>query len=146
MDTVIKFTLNPVWHNDPPEFRVDWNDDWLFNGVLKEKQEFTYRVEGNAGKHELGFSLLNKTDEDIVMEGKEIVKDKAVKIENITIEGFEFDSFMHIIQYQDRYKRKKKNYGNYVCWNQRWVLPMEFPVFTWVHKLENLGWIYGDTI
>ena len=146
MDTVIKIKLKPIWHIDPPKFRIDWDGDWLFDDKIEKEQEFTFRVEGKAGRHELGFTLLNKNDNDTVTKGKEIIKDKAVSIESILIEGFEFDSFMHSIEYKDQYKRKKKKYGNYVCWNQRWVLPMEFPIFTWIHKLENLVWIYGDTI
>ena len=108
MDTVIKFKLNPVWHIDPPELRIDFDDKWLFNDKLEKEQEFTFRLEGTKGKHELGFALLNKTDEDTITEGKKIIKDKAVVIEQVTIEGFEFDSIMHQIQYRDIYKRKKK--------------------------------------
>lgn len=32
--------------------------------------------------------------------------------------------------------------ATYLGWNGLWVLEFELPIFTWIHKLENLGWIY----
>jgi hypothetical protein len=31
---------------------------------------------------------------------------------------------------------------NYMGWNGRWRLEFSVPVFTWMHKTLNLGWIY----
>jgi hypothetical protein len=31
---------------------------------------------------------------------------------------------------------------NYMGWNGRWRLDFSVPVFTWMHKTLNLGWIY----
>jgi len=31
---------------------------------------------------------------------------------------------------------------NYVDWNGTWVLDFTVPVYTWLHKTQNLGWIY----
>jgi hypothetical protein len=28
-------------------------------------------------------------------------------------------------------------------WNGRWELNFRVPIFTWIHQLENLGWIYA---
>jgi hypothetical protein len=30
----------------------------------------------------------------------------------------------------------------YLCWNGKWTLTFDVPVFTWIHKTQNLGWIY----
>jgi hypothetical protein len=30
----------------------------------------------------------------------------------------------------------------YLSWNGIWILSFTVPVFTWIHKVENLGWIY----
>jgi hypothetical protein len=30
----------------------------------------------------------------------------------------------------------------YLGWNGTWTLDFEVPVFTWIHKIQNLGWIY----
>ena len=33
-------------------------------------------------------------------------------------------------------------YENYVDWNGIWVLDFTVPVYTWLHKVLGLGWIY----
>jgi hypothetical protein len=31
---------------------------------------------------------------------------------------------------------------NYLGWNGSWRLDFDIPVFTWIHRIQNLGWIY----
>lgn len=31
---------------------------------------------------------------------------------------------------------------NYLGWNGRWRLDFDVPVFTWMHQVQDLGWIY----
>jgi hypothetical protein len=31
----------------------------------------------------------------------------------------------------------------YLGWNGKWTLTFSVPVFTWMHRTQNLGWIYG---
>ena len=31
----------------------------------------------------------------------------------------------------------------YLGWPGKWTLTFDVPVFTWIHKVQNLGWIYG---
>jgi hypothetical protein len=31
----------------------------------------------------------------------------------------------------------------YLGWPGKWILTFDVPVFTWVHRVQNLGWIYG---
>jgi hypothetical protein len=32
--------------------------------------------------------------------------------------------------------------SNYLGWNGFWTLEFTLPIYTWIHKIENLGWIY----
>jgi hypothetical protein len=32
---------------------------------------------------------------------------------------------------------------NYLGWNGVWSLEFGVPVFTWIHQVQNLGWIYN---
>lgn len=32
--------------------------------------------------------------------------------------------------------------NNYLGWNGNWKLNFSVPVFTWMHRVQNLGWIY----
>jgi len=31
---------------------------------------------------------------------------------------------------------------NYLSWNGTWTLDFTLPIYTWIHKVEDLGWIY----
>ena len=31
---------------------------------------------------------------------------------------------------------------NYLSWNGVWTLDFTLPIYTWIHKVEDLGWIY----
>ena len=31
----------------------------------------------------------------------------------------------------------------YLSWPGKWQLTFDVPVFTWIHKIQNLGWIYS---
>jgi len=31
---------------------------------------------------------------------------------------------------------------NYLSWNGIWQLEFTLPIYTWIHKIEDLGWIY----
>ena len=31
----------------------------------------------------------------------------------------------------------------YLGWPGKWTLTFDVPVFTWIHRVQNLGWIYG---
>jgi hypothetical protein len=160
MDTVINtqvaITLRPVFHSDdPPKVQVDWGDEILWEGILNETVTMNFTLEGKYGyEYGLGVTLLNKKPGDTVVVNGEIVNDKAVSIDNITVEGFALDSIMqqircnHWCRYPDGSPAAAIDpmFGNYVCYNERWHLPIRLPAFTWIHKLERLGWIYGDTI
>lgn len=157
INTFIDITLRPVYHSgtDAPEVTIHWGKQLLWQGVLTETISRTFEVEGNWGyEYNFGVTLLNKKPGDTVVEDKKIVADKGVYIDKITVEGFNFDSIMHEIRCTDwaRYSDGSPAatidplFGNYVCWNERWDLPIRLPAFTWLHKLEKLGWIYDDTI
>jgi len=31
---------------------------------------------------------------------------------------------------------------NYIDWNGIWILNYTLPIYTWIHQVEGLGWIY----
>lgn len=33
-------------------------------------------------------------------------------------------------------------YHSYLGWNGIWTLDFSLPIYTWMHQIENLGWIY----
>lgn len=82
--------------------------------------------------------------------------DTAVIIDRIVLNGLESPRFVwqgqYTPQYDVDYVKECKNLGielepvlknsNYLGWNGVWCLEFTAPVFAWVHRLENLGWIY----
>jgi len=33
--------------------------------------------------------------------------------------------------------------ANHLGWNGTWTLKFDVPVFSWIHRVQNLGWIYS---
>jgi len=86
----------------------------------------------------------NKTDD---------TPDMAVEIESVTFEGMTLDRFKWSNKYYPDYPKqwaseqteplpKFHQSATYLGWNGCWELEFESPIFTWIHRLENLGWIY----
>ena len=149
MDTIINVKLDPHYHlkhHSIPEITIDWNGETLWTGKLFEEREFGFKVKGEVNaEHNFGITLLNKEPDDTVInpETGDIEHDKAVEIVDISVEGFNFDSIRYQVRCDDPPEMVAGPlYGTYICWNKRWHLPITFPAFTWIHKLENLGWIH----
>lgn len=103
-----------------------------FDGVLKK------------GKHIAYIDFFNKEDTD---------PDTAVIINRVTVEGITVDRFLWSNKYYPRYPEgyKKSNAdvlenviacATYMGWNGVWKFEFETPIFEWIHRLENLGWLY----
>jgi hypothetical protein len=80
--------------------------------------------------------------------------DMAVEIESVTFEGMTLDRFKWSNKYYPNYPEpwaseqidplpKFYQSATYLGWNGCWELEFEVPIFTWIHRLENLGWIYN---
>jgi hypothetical protein len=156
MDTVIDLSLNPIFWDDCPEIEICWDQQVLFRGELDHAHIKTFRVVGSPGDHRLNVEFYNKRDGDTVIDQN---LDKAVIINNVAFEGMFFDSFMHSArywpQYPDSYRDTCRQQGidlepdivsNYLGWNGVWTLPVRFPIYTWIHETENLGWIYEKNL
>lgn len=156
MATVVDITLKPVFWNDCPEIEIRWDSTILYRGQLTHHHVMTFDVVGAAADHQLVVEFYNKRNGDTVIEKN---LDKAVIIESVGFEGMSFDSFMHAARYWPRYPEsyqrtcesqgitlKPAIHSNYLGWNGIWVLPVRFPIYTWIHETENLGWIYEKNL
>lgn len=154
-DVILGLSLEPVFWNEKPEVQIKFNHQTLFHGMLDKTTKFDWQLPTQENNR-LGVFFLNKKDSDTVAN-----KDKAVIINNINIEGFEFVSFMHRSQYRPIYSTgyyeyaKKHNlscdeviHSNYLGFNGEWFLDFTSPVFSWIYEAEtkNLGWVYEKNI
>ena len=139
--------LRSVWHSDPPVILIGIDNN-LEPATLLTDQTFCYEFDANSCST-LTVELTNKTDADSVpSQGL----DKAVIVESISFFDITDPQFVWAGEYRPCYPEPwasqqtnletvLKNH-NYLGWNGKWTLTFDVPVFTWIHKIQNLGWIY----
>jgi len=145
-------TLRPIWHADPPKIRIGIDND-LREIVLTEST--TINFEFTAIKDcQLIVELLNKTDADCIPDQG---LDKAVVVESVDFFGIADPRFawagVYEPVYPEPWAQEQHDLGvvlkrqlcshTYLSWNGKWTLTFGVPVFTWMHQMQNLGWIYG---
>jgi hypothetical protein len=144
-------TLRPIWHADPPRVRISVLDD-VREIDLTEIQTLKFNFE-TADTCNLVVEFLNKHDSDTVLEHN---LDKAVVISKVSFFGINDPKFVWAGVYEPVYPelwakeqqsrgvvlKKQLTNQSYMGWNGKWTLTFEVPVFTWIHKVQNLGWIY----
>lgn len=112
---------------------------------LKDTTTLNLDVNLNQGSSTFFIEFSNKTDDNV---------DMAVEIQSVEFEGMKLDRFKWASRYYPIYPEpwasqqtdplpEFQNSATYMGWNGRWELNFEVPIFTWIHQLENLGWIYG---
>lgn len=104
-------------------------------------------VELDAGKHTLEVEHLNKQATDSIT---------AVVIKRITFNDITSDKVLwagiYYPSYPEPWASEQRQLGNsladclpttnYLGWNGVWRLEFTAPIFTWIHEVEGLGWIY----
>lgn len=148
--TRIELEIEPVWSDDPPEISVHL-DRWHWKGLLNEKQIFCHQFDSSQSRHKISVEFSNKKDTD-TRDGL----DKAVIIKSLKFNDISSDRFVWQGKYYPRYPEpwasQQKQDGRelaeflpahtYLGWNGIWILEFDVPIFTWIHQVEGLGWIY----
>jgi hypothetical protein len=133
-------TLRPV---DNPEVRIGINGG-LFPLRLDKTETINFEFESN-NSCELTVELINKTAQE------------AVVVESVSFFGIEDPKFawagVYTPVYPEPWATEQRDQGvvlkpqlcphTYLGWNGKWTLTFTVPVFTWIHRVQNLGWIYG---
>lgn len=144
-------TVRPIWHTDAPEIRIGINDN-LTPVTLTETTVFEFEFLADKDS-ELTIEFLNKIDSDTV---PTLNLDKAVVVETVSFFNISDPKFVWAGIYDPKYPEpwatEQKNQGiilsaklkyhNYLGWNGVWRLQFTVPVFTWIHQIQDLGWIY----
>jgi len=149
----IGVALEPIWWSKKPELVICLNQMDLFAGMLGQPIDLDWTLPVQD-MNRFAIRLCNKEDSDT-----QDNKDMAIKILQIRIEGFTFDSFQHIAEYRPEYSQGYHEYAiannltvdpviksNYLGFNGTWSIDFEWPTFTWIHQIENLGWIHGKNL
>lgn len=136
--------IKPVWHTEPPTILIGVNGNSSVISV-SEDTWFNYNYKTSDSNGKLHIEFFGKSDSDTIVETNQ---DKAIIIEQIKLNGIHRPSFVWQGEYRPNYPIHLKNEPEvlrahtYLGWNGIWTLDFTIPVFTWIHKIENLGWIY----
>ena len=144
-------TLKPIWHQEPPLIEISCGRN-VQTVSLDQPQTFNFDYRGSGPQH-LSIKFLNKKDGDTI---QSLGLDKVVVIEQISFFGITDPKFIwsgkYTPVYPEPWASEQRNAGNildevlvntgFLTWNGEWKLEFDSPVFTWIHKLQNLGWIY----
>jgi len=145
MDTKVEVLLSQKSFHRYPTVNISVNeqtqnltincDTWVtFNLDLSQNEQVTLSIEHYG-----------KTDRDCVP-FKDL--DTAVIIKTVRLNGLSDPKFIWkgIFRpaYPDHYEPKVAELTNttYLGFNGVWTLDMTVPLFTWIHKILNFGWIY----
>lgn len=140
--TRIELELETRWWRDPPLISIRFNGQEQTLELSKDRV-FEFQHMSTAGCHSLEVELLNKQDSDT-----QPGLDKAVIVKSISFNGIKSDRFRWAAKYYPCYPDHLKNNPtvleahDYISWNGTWRLEFQTPIFTWIHNIENLGWIY----
>lgn len=139
-------SIDPVgYENIWPEVSVMLDHDLLFSGLMETPQLIKFDKIVNSGNHRLSVQFHNKKDSDTDINTGQ---DNAVKIKSIEFFGITSPNFVWAGRYQPIYPSHIKDepkiltYHDYLGWNGDWYLDFNTPIFSWIHYIENLGWIY----
>lgn len=142
--------LTPMPYNGDPEIIVMFCDRLLYSGLLSESRVFSIEEQLPAGEYQWSVEFLNKHNNDTdITTGK----DKSVIIDRVTFNNIDDPKFAWAGEYCPDYPepwhseqlikpQTSLTSCTYLGWNGKWELTFSVPVFTWVHKVQDLGWAY----
>ena len=157
MDTDLRVTgslqLTPVFWQNPPEVTVGCGITILYQGPLTDHTAFVFDQNLGRGQHQLYVQYHNKTNADCCIDKG---LDQAVKIHSIEFFDIVDDRFLDLGHYTPDYPQPWANqqiqqgivlpdqiFGcRYLGWNGTWKLPFGVPIFSWMHEILHLGYIY----
>ena len=141
MLTKVAITLTPVSNNVPPEVFVSVPGHVVHETLWRTK---CIELEFNAAAGWIEVVFMNKPELDDTMA---VVVDK-VEFFGITDPKFVWAGVYTPVYPEPWYSQQIEKppmqipQQNYMGWNGKWRLDFTVPVFTWMHKTLNLGWIY----
>ena len=136
-------TIKPVHHARALPVRVGINQNLT---EIRLQQTATINFEFDASTTcQLIVELLDKQDQE------------AVIIERVDFFGIQDPKFAWLGVYEPVYPEpwasQQRSQGvalnpqltahTYLSWPGKWTLTFTVPVFTWIHRVQNLGWIYS---
>lgn len=145
--------LKPISWNRHPTIKVSLNDQ-VKDVTVDREMTVSFVAEAQQGdQFTLSVEHYGKVPDDHDVTNN---LDTAVVVDRITLNGIDSRRFVwegiYEPQYDPGYVEEYRRNGmelqrqvrhcNYLGWNGVWSMQFTAPVFTWIHNLENLGWVY----
>lgn len=143
--------LHPVYWQKFPRVSVLLDREVVWQGDLQKDLDLKiYRALARK-EHVLEIEFSGKENSDSLPEA-----DLAVVIEQVQFFGITDDKFkwqgIYRPQYPEPWRSEQLAKGitlpdqliaqDYLGWNGTWRLEFTTPIFTWIHRVQDLGWIY----
>lgn len=152
--TRINLWLTPRINIEAPDVTITLNQDIVYQGPLTTSTCFDIDRQLSLGQHTLAVNFTNKKDTDTDMVTG---ADKAVIVDRVIFNDIESPRFVwngvYCPDYPEPWATEQRQAGhtlepllksyNYLGWNGQWSLTFTTPIFTWIHQVEDLGWIYN---
>jgi len=132
----VEIELQPVYHKEPPDIRVGVNGSmtpWILDSARKFPFKFYAEYQSI-----LQVEFVNKQPGDTVVEKN---LDKAVIVKSVSFFGITDPKFAWAGMYQRQHNHNAVS-QTYLSYNGTWTLQFDVPVFSWMHRVQGLGWIY----
>lgn len=143
----ISFCLKPHWKTIAPLAKIRLDSELIWDGYVEDVKKFELQRYLQKGNHNLEIEFDKKTDLD---------SDQQLEILDLRLGRIQSPRFVwqgvYRPQYSEPWATQQKTLGvhlraelqNIEClgWNGIWCLSFSCPIFTWIHQIENLGWIY----
>ena len=148
--THIELEVIPTYHQTLPVI-VYGVDEKIVNQItLSRPCVLNFALDLTPGAHSIFLDFINKSDVDCIPDQG---LDKFVTIGNITINKICLPKFNWAATYRPEYPepwysqqmpppQAVRQGSSQLGWNGRWQLKFDAPVFSWIHQLENMGWIW----
>lgn len=148
-----KIKLQPILLDDKSPFiNLDFFGDTK-SFYLHEPTTLEYNDYLAVGQHQCIIEFVNKGLYDTQGD-----KDLAVSIVSVELNGFANEKIKWAGKYWPDYpahyiEENEKNgkilesclsYSTYLGWNGKWILEIESPIYTWLHKKLDFGTIYPN--
>lgn len=144
----LKIGLSPVYHSKAPAVNLSVPGHQTCTDLTCSRIfEFDFTA------HDVGWieiEFYNKTNQDSCLtQGLDL----AVKIDFVEFFGIRDPKFVWLGEYQPSYPEPWFSQQtppppsvltnvDYLGWNGKWRLNFDVPVFTWIHRVQNHGWLY----
>ena len=150
-DFVGEITVRPVWWNHPPQVSIALDGNLCWSGLIESEFTWHWCESLPRGQHNIEVRFSGKTNTDTTADN-----DHAVVIEHLDFFGVRDDRFrwqgIYTPDYPEPWRTQQIAQGimllpelkahSYLGWNGVWRLEFSTPIFTWMHRVLGLGWIY----